>query len=68
MRVLIIVKSVISGACVVKTNLTYLIQDIEPESIFVVSPVIHVQAPEKLAKEFPVLFQKISLYLFCKRY
>jgi len=52
-NVLIVVKSVISGACVVKTNLTNLIQDISPESIFVVAPVIHVQVPEKLNKEFP---------------
>ena len=52
-KIIIIVKSIISGACVVKTNLTNLIQEVEPEKIFVVAPVIHIQAPEKLEKEFP---------------
>jgi hypothetical protein len=51
--ILVIVKSVISGACVVKTNLTYLIQDMKPQSIFVVAPVMHSKATEKLACEFP---------------
>jgi len=49
---LIIVKSIISGACVVKTNLTNLIQKIEPEQIFVVAPVIYEGAEEKLKAEF----------------
>ena len=50
---LIIVKSVISGACVVKTNLTDLIQKMNPNRIFVVSPVMHVDAKMKLSREFP---------------
>ncbi|EIJ43201.1 hypothetical protein BegalDRAFT_2347 [Beggiatoa alba B18LD] len=51
---LIIIKSVISGACVVKTNLTNLIQQqTKLETIIVASPVMHIQAKEKLANEFP---------------
>jgi hypothetical protein len=63
-NVLIVIKSVISGACVVKTNLTNLIQDINPESIFVVAPVIHTQAPEKLNKEFPSEIAAKFSYLY----
>lgn len=63
-RILVIVKSVISGACVVKTNLTYLIQEIDPEVIFVVSPVIHSQATEKLEKEFPKAISEKFQYVY----
>ncbi|MGD1895497.1 MAG: hypothetical protein ACFB16_00945 [Phormidesmis sp.] len=49
---LIVIKSIISGGCVVRTNLTDLIQTIHPEKIFVVAPVIYVGAEERLASEF----------------
>jgi uracil phosphoribosyltransferase len=49
---LVVVKSIISGACVVKTNLNKLIETIEPDKIFVVAPVIHTQAEQNLTKEF----------------
>ena len=62
--ILIIVKSVISSACVVKTNLTNLIQDINPESIFVVAPVIHTQASEKLNNEFPAEITNKFSYIY----
>lgn len=51
--VIIVVKSIISGACVVKTNLTALIQKANPQMIFVVAPVVRVGAEERLSKEFP---------------
>jgi len=63
-RILVIVKSVISGACVVKTNLTYLIQEISPEVIFVVSPVIHSQAIGKLEQEFPKIISEKFRYIY----
>lgn len=50
---LIITKSVISGSCVVKTNLTDLIEIMRPEKIYVVAPVMHVDAEKKLKMEFP---------------
>lgn len=62
--VLIVVKSIISGACVVKTNLTFLIQDIDPKSIFVVAPVIHTQAHEKLECEFPQYISEKFRYVY----
>lgn len=52
-EILVVVKSVISGACVVKTNLTNLIQEVIPKEIFVVSPVMYVNASSKLNSEFP---------------
>lgn len=50
---LIIVKSIISGACVVKTNLTRVISFAQPKEIFVVSPVMFIGAEDRLASEFP---------------
>ena len=49
---LVIVKSIISGGCVVKTNLNDLIQTINPENIFIVVPVVYTGAEQKLALEF----------------
>lgn len=50
---LIITKSVISGSCVVKTNVTDLVEEMNPEKIYVVAPVMYVDAEEKLKMEFP---------------
>jgi len=64
---LIIVKSIISGTCVVKTNLTNLIQKIEPEQIFVVAPVIYQGAEEKLKAEFEEdIYQKFQFFYFTR--
>lgn len=52
-QVLIIAKSIISGSCVVRTNLLELIEDIQPQKIFIVSPVMHSKSEESLRKEFP---------------
>ncbi|MEL6489823.1 MAG: hypothetical protein AAFQ95_07650, partial [Cyanobacteria bacterium J06621_3] len=49
---LVIVKSIISSGCVVKTNLTDLIQTINPQTIFIVAPVIYTGVQERLAAEF----------------
>lgn len=49
----IIVKSIISGACVVKTNLTRAISEVDPHQIFVVAPVLLEGAQDRLANEFP---------------
>ncbi|HCB1416641.1 MULTISPECIES: hypothetical protein [Enterobacter cloacae complex] len=50
---LIVVKSVISGSCVVRTNILSLIDKIDPEKIFIVSPVMHEKSEMNLRKEFP---------------
>ncbi|MFS8082731.1 MAG: hypothetical protein ACMG51_04710 [Ginsengibacter sp.] len=51
--VFIIVKSIISGACVVKTNLTRALSQADPTKIYVVAPVILQGAEERLEREFP---------------
>lgn len=49
---LIVVKSVISGSCVVRTNILALIEQINVSSIYIVSPVIHSDAESNLRAEF----------------
>lgn len=50
---LILVKSIISTSCVVKTQLTRLVNEITPKYIFVVSPVMYKDAESNLKMEFP---------------
>ncbi len=62
---LIVIKSIISGACVVRTNLTDLIQKIEPEKIFIVAPVMYVKAEEKLKASFEkLIYDKFKFFYF----
>ncbi len=64
---LVIVKSIISGACVVRTNLVDLIQKIEPENIFIVAPVMYYNAEEKLKSEFEKdIYDKFKFFYFAK--
>jgi hypothetical protein len=51
--VVIVVKSIISGACVVKTNLATLIDEALPEEIVVAAPVMYEGAESRLASQFP---------------
>lgn len=51
--ILIICKSIINTSCVVRTNLTYLIERITPKKIFIVSPVLFKNAIPSLENEFP---------------
>lgn len=51
--IFIVVKSIISGACVVRTNLTKAISTANPVRIFVAAPVMLVGAESRLACEFP---------------
>jgi hypothetical protein len=64
---LIVIKSIISGACVVRTNLVNLIQKIEPEKIFIVAPVIYKNAEQKLKDEFDEnIYSKFEFFYFAK--
>ena len=49
---LIVVKSIISGSCVVKTNLMDMLDKYTPEQIFILAPVMHKDAERKLKAEF----------------
>jgi hypothetical protein len=66
-KYLIVIKSIISGACVVRTNLVNLIQKIEPEKIFIVAPVIYQNAEQKLQNEFASpIYNKFKFFYFAK--
>ena len=52
-KTIIIVKSIISSSCVVKTQLLRLISLISPEHIFIVAPVMFVNAEKNLIADFP---------------
>ena len=52
-QVLVIAKSVISGSCVVRTNLLELIENINPHKIYIVAPVMHSRSQATLCEEFP---------------
>jgi hypothetical protein len=51
--VVVVVKSIISGACVVKTNLATLLEDALPQRVVVAAPVMLKGADSRLAAEFP---------------
>ncbi|MBD1842479.1 hypothetical protein H6F89_03425 [Cyanobacteria bacterium FACHB-63] len=62
---LIVVKSIISGACVVRTNLTDLIQRIEPEKILIAAPVLYEGAEDRLKEQFePEIHSKFQFFYF----
>lgn len=51
---IIVVKSVMSGSCVVRTNLIEMLDEVKrAEHVFILSPVAHKNSEEKLKKEFP---------------
>ncbi|MBW4552191.1 MAG: hypothetical protein KME35_13950 [Aphanocapsa sp. GSE-SYN-MK-11-07L] len=65
--ILIIVKSVISGACVVRTNLENLIQKIQPRKILIVAPVLYHKAEETLKQSFASsISDKFQFYYLAK--
>lgn len=52
-RILVVVKSIISSSCVVKTQLTRLIGKINPEKIAILAPVMFKDGVPNLMSEFP---------------
>ena len=50
---ILIVKSIISSSCVVKTNLLELIDKVNPKRIHIVAPVMYENSEESLRREFP---------------
>ena len=52
-QTLIIVKSIISTSCVIRTQLTRLVNKICPQKIYIVAPVMYKNAQVNLKKEFP---------------
>lgn len=52
-QTLILIKSIISTSCVVKTQLTRLVNEINPQVIYIVSPVMYKDAEKNLQHDFP---------------
>ena len=64
---LIVVKSIISSSCVVKTQITHIINDVKPEYIHILSPVMLQSADISLKKEFPSnIYDKFHFLTFAK--
>lgn len=62
---LIVVKSIISGSCVVKTNLLDMLAQFSPEQILILAPVMHKDAQRKLEAEFEAdIVEKFHFYTF----
>ncbi|MBA3550583.1 MAG: hypothetical protein H0T76_29255 [Nannocystis sp.] len=64
---LVVIKSIISGACVVRTNLMEVLERVKPAQIFVVAPVIHAEAERKLEQEFPSEIARSFTYVWLAR-
>ncbi len=62
--VVVIVKSIISSSCVVRTNLTHLVERSNPTSIFVVAPVRLKGATDHLEQEFDQAISEKFQYLY----
>ena len=64
-QTLILVKSIISTSCVVKTQLTRLVNTINPQEIYIVSPVMYKDASSRLENEFPLsISNKFHFFTF----
>lgn len=64
---LIVCKSIIYTSCVVRTNLTYLIEKINPKTILIAAPVIFKLAEKSLRSEFnPSISDKFEFIYFAK--
>ena len=61
----VVVKSIISSGCVVRTNLTRALTEAKADSVYVLSPVMVAGAQERLGHEFPAdLADKFSYIWF----
>ena len=64
---LIVVKSIISSSCVVKTHITHIVNNVKPKIIHILSPVMLQSADDSLKKEFPPsIFNKFHFLTFAK--
>lgn len=65
---LVLLKSIISGSCVIRTNLLALLDSLNPDtinSIFIAAPVMHKNGEDGLKKEFPpFISEKFQFHTF----
>ncbi|WP_223296631.1 hypothetical protein [Thiorhodovibrio frisius] len=52
-KAIIFVKSIISTSCVVRTNILSLLESVKADDIYIVAPVIYIDAEQALKAEFP---------------
>lgn len=53
-NVFVVVKSIISSACVIRTNISELVYDLEPERVLILAPVV-LGGPNKIWKQSSIL-------------
>ena len=63
-KTIVIVKSIISSSCVVRTNVTKLIEESDPERILIVAPVLLDGAKKSLENEFDDNISKKFRYFY----
>lgn len=61
---LIVVKSVISGSCVVRTNILALIEKLNVSKIYIASPVMHENSDAALISEFPAEISNKFVFVY----
>jgi len=61
---LVVVKSIISGSCVVRTNLLEVIEQVKAQTIYIVSPVMHKNSEASLKSEFPAKISKKFKFVY----
>lgn len=61
---MIVVKSIISTSCVIRTNLLDLLDDTKPRRIIVAAPVLYKDARRNLEQEFPAEITKKFEYVY----
>ena len=61
---LILVKSVLSGSCVVRANIIALLEKMDVEKIFIVAPVVHSKSEESLKSEFPETISSLFEFIY----
>lgn len=61
---LIIIKSIISSSCVIRTNLTRVIEEYDPSEIFVVAPVLLDGSLKSLESEFDARISRQFKYVY----
>lgn len=66
-HILVVIKSIISGSCVVRSNILSLYNRMSPDSIFIAAPVMHKDAESNLSTDFPSeFFAKFDFTWFAK--
>lgn len=65
-KYILFIKSIISKFCTIKTDLTDLLQEMNPEKIFIVAPVISPQTEQEFRSSFSEIYYKFQFLYFAK--